>query len=69
MKTRTWGGLSEGSWIGIVLVALALGLAQQWRGAHFMSHTLWSAVVCWLVAWLVQEALPRAVAHGRKLRA
>jgi membrane-associated PAP2 superfamily phosphatase len=39
---------------------LLLGLAQQWRGAHFMSHTLWTAVVCWAVAWSVDAAWPRA---------
>lgn len=32
---------------------LVLGLAQQWRGAHFMSHTLWSAALCWWAAWTV----------------
>lgn len=42
-------------WVaGALLAGLLLGLAQQWRGAHFMSHTLWSAVVCWLVACAVQ---------------
>jgi membrane-associated PAP2 superfamily phosphatase len=35
-----------------------LGLAQQWRGAHFMSHTLWSAAVCWMIAWLVHASWP-----------
>ena len=32
---------------------LAFGLAQQWRGAHFMSHTLWTAWLCWTSAWAV----------------
>lgn len=27
-----------------------LGFAQQVRGAHFMSHTLWSGFICWCVA-------------------
>lgn len=41
-------------WLAAALAAgLVLGLAQQWRGAHFMSHTLWSAVVCWTSACLV----------------
>ena len=45
-------------WTGWSLAAgLLLGIAQQWRGAHFMSHTLWSAVACWFVAWAV-DALP-----------
>jgi membrane-associated PAP2 superfamily phosphatase len=50
-------------WLGTALVAgLVLGLAQQWRGAHYMSHTLWTAWVCWSVALCI-EAL--AVAFGR----
>ena len=48
-------------WLAAALIAgLVLGLAQQWRGAHFMSHTLWSAAVCWAVAWAVNAIWPRA---------
>jgi membrane-associated PAP2 superfamily phosphatase len=48
-------------WLAAALAAgLLLGLAQQWRGAHFMSHTLWSAAACWLSACLLQAAWPRA---------
>ena len=37
--------------LAIVLGAgAALGLAQQLRGAHFMSHTLWTAWLCWVLA-------------------
>jgi membrane-associated PAP2 superfamily phosphatase len=43
-----------------MIAGLAFGLAQQWRGAHFMSHTLWSAAVCWGVALAVKSAWPRA---------
>jgi membrane-associated PAP2 superfamily phosphatase len=47
-----------------LLAALAsgalLGLTQQWRGAHFMSHTLWSAAICWMSAWLVHSSWPRS---------
>lgn len=39
------------AWLGGALLAgTVLGLGQQVRGAHFMSHTLWSAYVCWCVA-------------------
>jgi membrane-associated PAP2 superfamily phosphatase len=50
---RTWLAGSLG-------MGMVLGLAQQWRGAHFMSHTLWSAAVCWCVAWAVDVLMPRA---------
>ena len=38
---------------------LVFGLAQQWRGAHFMSHTLWTAVVCWCAALAVDASWSR----------
>ena len=39
-----------------VLVGLVLGGAQQVRGAHFMSHTLWTGWLCWTVGWLCDLA-------------
>ena len=40
-------------WHAAALIAgFALGLAQQMRGAHFMSHTLWTAWLCWTSSWL-----------------
>jgi len=39
------------AWLGVTLLAgFTLGLAQQVRGAHFMSHTLWTAWICWSIA-------------------
>lgn len=37
---------------GMVL-GTSFGLAQQLRGAHFLSHDLWSAFLCWMLALLV----------------
>jgi membrane-associated PAP2 superfamily phosphatase len=47
------------SWcLGLSLAAgFLLGVAQQLRGAHFMSHTLWTAWFCWVTAWLVDAAV------------
>lgn len=40
-------------WLAGALVAgLFLGAAQQVRGAHFMSHTLWTGWLCWTSGWL-----------------
>ena len=36
---------------GIVLTGLVLGLAQTLRGAHYPSHTAWTALVCAATAW------------------
>lgn len=39
-------------WLAAALVAgLVLGIAQQVRGAHYLSHTLWTAWICGLVSW------------------
>jgi membrane-associated PAP2 superfamily phosphatase len=45
--------------VAVAGAGLALGLAQQLRGAHFMSHTLWTAWLCWAVA-LTVDAVPNA---------
>lgn len=46
-------------WLLAALAAgLVLGLGQQWRGAHFASHTLWTAWLCWAWAWCGQWLLP-----------
>lgn len=43
-------------WLAVALAAgLLLGLGQQLRGAHFMSHTLWSAWLCWVSAWVLDR--------------
>lgn len=48
------------AWLGTALVAgLVLGVAQQLRGAHYMSHTLWTAWVCWTVGFAIELAVTR----------
>jgi membrane-associated PAP2 superfamily phosphatase len=46
----------------------ALGLAQQVRGAHYMSHTLWSAWLCWALGLALDTAV-QAAARARRARA
>lgn len=40
-----WRGLAVG-----LLAGAVFGLAQQLRGAHFLSHDLWTLATCWLVS-------------------
>ncbi len=53
-------------WLLVVLAAgTVFGIAQLARGAHYPSHTLWSAWACWTVcacaAWLERQvAVPSA---------
>ena len=47
-------------WLCVALIAgLVLGAAQQLRGAHYMSHTLWTAWVCWTVGFVIELAVTR----------
>jgi membrane-associated PAP2 superfamily phosphatase len=40
-------------WLVATLVAgFTIGLAQQIRGAHYLSHTLWTGWICWIIAAL-----------------
>ncbi|QDQ28712.1 phosphatase PAP2 family protein [Chitinimonas arctica] len=39
--------------LSVFAYGAALGWGQQMRGAHFLSHTLWSAWVCWAVCLAV----------------
>jgi membrane-associated PAP2 superfamily phosphatase len=41
-----WYGLATGAGVGVMF-----GIAQQLRGAHFLSHDLWTAMICWTVAF------------------
>jgi len=53
-----WFVLREGqprlarAWlVAVCVLTLFYGWAQMARGAHFASHTLWSAWLCWTLAW------------------
>ena len=42
-------------WLGLTLLAGAvLGWVQVMRGAHYLSHSLWTAWVCWTAAALIE---------------
>jgi membrane-associated PAP2 superfamily phosphatase len=43
----------------VLAAGLVLGLAQQLRGAHYMSHTFWTAWCCWVVACACDSAARR----------
>jgi membrane-associated PAP2 superfamily phosphatase len=49
--------------LGAALAGLVLGLAQQVRGQHFMSHTLWTAWICWTIAAAVDSGVSRWIAQ------
>ena len=47
-----WWGLGFGLATGFLF-----GIAQQLRGAHFLSHDLWALMICWLVALALQRLM------------
>ncbi len=52
------------AWLAVVLAAgLLFGLAQTLRGAHYPSHTLWTAWLCW--AFNAVALTPRRVRRPR----
>ena len=54
-----WWGLGFALGLGLIF-----GIAQQLRGAHFLSHDLWSLMVCWLVALLLHRVVPSGYRVG-----
>jgi membrane-associated PAP2 superfamily phosphatase len=56
-----WYPERKGRCVVVGLLALAwgfgLGWLQQMRGAHFLSHTLWSLWLSWAVVLVVHYAL------------
>jgi membrane-associated PAP2 superfamily phosphatase len=55
-----------GRWLACALGAgLLLGLGQQLRGAHYMSHTLWTASLCWMAGLLLDVLMHRPRAAVR----
>lgn len=54
--------------VGVLVVGFAFGWAQWVRGAHFVSHTLWSAWLCWVIAALGSRALLTGPASTRAKR-
>ena len=51
---RRWPGLAIGLGAGALF-----GFAQQCRGAHFLSHDVWSLAIAWFVALALYLAMAR----------
>jgi membrane-associated PAP2 superfamily phosphatase len=46
----------SGLWSGLV-AGMAFGMVRVAQGAHFISHNLWSGLVCWLVILAIYLAI------------
>ena len=49
--------------VAVLVLGLIFGVAQQVRGAHYTSHTLWTAWLCWTVAAVVDAGFSRLLAQ------
>ncbi|MDO9316771.1 MAG: phosphatase PAP2 family protein [Gammaproteobacteria bacterium] len=49
---------------GVMATGLVFGVAQQLRGAHFVSHDLWTIYLCWMIAALGRLVLDRFARDG-----
>lgn len=47
-----WWGLCFALGLGLVF-----GIAQQLRGAHFLSHDVWTMMICWLTALVLYRLI------------
>lgn len=60
---RRWHRAASRRWlIGLAVMGSMFGLAQMARGAHYASHTLYTAWVCWAVTAMSWHALQWRVA-------
>jgi membrane-associated PAP2 superfamily phosphatase len=57
--------VARGWLIGALAAGLLLGLVQQLRGAHYMSHTLWTAWICWTVGFAIDAFVHRGTGYAR----
>ncbi|WP_148714486.1 phosphatase PAP2 family protein [Chitinolyticbacter meiyuanensis] len=54
-------------WLGLLL-GWGMGWTQTMRGAHFPSHTLWSAWVVWMVLLVLYCVYPPSTPEGRRAK-
>jgi len=56
---RAYPGWARAWLIGVALLGMLFGWAQMARGAHYVSHTMWTAWICWVSCALGARWLPR----------
>lgn len=67
-RARPGSALATAWLLAALAGGLVLGLAQQLRGAHYLSHTLWTAWICWTVGLGVESCALLAAPLGRRWR-
>lgn len=60
-RGTSWAGLAAG-----LIAGLGLGFGRMAQGAHFLSHVLWSGLVCWIVLVALYALILQPAAVGLK---
>lgn len=50
-------------WLGLgvaISMGLTFGITQQLRGAHFLSHDLWTVMICWTISFSLSHLMSKA---------
>jgi len=56
-----------GRWLGAgAILGSIYGYGQMARGAHFLSHNIWSAIICWLIPLALYLAMRRLLSEESK---
>jgi membrane-associated PAP2 superfamily phosphatase len=53
----------------VCVIGFVLGVTQLLRGAHFPSHSLWTAWICWTLSallWHSGQTMPRFAPLGAR---
>ncbi|RNC69178.1 MAG: phosphatase PAP2 family protein [Desulfuromonadales bacterium] len=62
-------GLARAGLAAGLILGSVYGWGQMARGAHFLSHNIWSAAVCWFAAFLLYLPMRRLLLSEQALRA
>lgn len=52
---RAYPRLARGLLVGVLAMGFCYGWAQMARGAHYPSHTMWTAWICWTLTTLSSQ--------------
>ncbi|MBV8037430.1 phosphatase PAP2 family protein [Roseateles sp.] len=58
MLARAYPRLARAWLAGVICLGLVYGVGQMLRGAHYPSHTMWTAWICWALTVAVVQIQP-----------
>ncbi len=61
------GVLARRMLVLVMLLGSLFAWVQMVRGAHYLSHSLWTAWLCWAMAWLTSVVLNRHFVQKRQV--